>query len=121
MEAGLVEFYPFFLFFQPLAEHDEDEAQSVKEFFLKSLQEYGEKVVSLNDRKSINAMKAMTRTLKKSMKCNPNTIQQQLHTFGKGGAASRKSKWGRVINPNPPAIASTGLALGSGPTPLGHF
>ena len=82
MEAGLVEFYPFFLFFQPLAEHDEDEAQSVKEFFLKSLQEYGEKVVSLNDRKSINAMKAMTRTLKKSMKCNPNTIQQQLHTFG---------------------------------------
>ena len=79
-------------FFQPLAEHDEDEAQSVKEFFLKSLQEYGEKVVSLNDRKSINAMKAMTRTLKKSMKCNPNTIHQQLHTFGKGGAASRKSK-----------------------------
>ena len=68
-----------------MAEHDEDEAQSVKEFFLKSLQEYGEKVVSLNDRKSINAMKAMTRTLKKSMKCNPNTIHQQLHTFGKGG------------------------------------
>ena len=119
MEAGLVEFSPFYLFFQPLA--DEDEAQSVKEFFLKSLQEYGEKVVSLNDRKSINAMKAMTRTLKKSMKCNPNTIQQQLHTFGKGGAASRKSKWGRVINPNPPAIASTRLAPGSGPTPLGHF
>ena len=108
-------------FFQPLAEHDEDEAQSVKEFFLKSLQEYGEKVVSLNDRKSINAMKAMTRTLKKSMKCNPNTIHQQLHTFGKGGAASRKSKWGRVINPNPPAIASTRLAPGSRPTPLGHF
>ena len=76
MEAGLIEFYPFLLFFQPLAEHDEDETQSVKEVFLKSLQEYGEKVVSLNDRKSINTMKAMTRTLKKSMKCNPNTIQQ---------------------------------------------
>ena len=54
---------PILPFFQPLA--DEDEAQSVKEFFLKSLQEYREKVVSLNDRKNINAMKAMTRALKK--------------------------------------------------------
>ena len=81
MEAGLVEFYPFLLFFQPLAEHDEDEAQSVKEFFLKSLQEYGEKVVSLNDRKSINAMKAMTRTLKKSMKCNPKFLIPSSSSF----------------------------------------
>ena len=48
------------------------------------------------------------------MKCNPHTIQQQLHTFGKGGAASRKSKWGRVIKPNPPAISAR-LAPGSGP------
>ena len=109
------------MLFQPLVEHEEDEAESVKELFLKSLQEYGEKVVSFNDKKSINAMKAMTRTLKKSMKCNPSTIQQQLHTFGKGGAASRKTKWGRVINPNPPAIAAR-LAPGSGPAPLGrHF
>ena len=98
---------------------NEDEARDVKEFFLKSLQEYGEKVAEMNDRNSIKAMKAMTKTLRKSMKCNPHTIQQQLHTFGKGGAASRKSKWGRVINPNPPAI-STRLAPGSGPAPLGR-
>ena len=32
--------------------------------------------ISTNDRKIINAMKAMPRTLKKPMKCNPNTIQQ---------------------------------------------
>ena len=109
------------MLFQPLDKNEEDEAQNVKEIFLKSLQEYGERVVSLNDKKSINAMKAMTRTLRKSMKCNPSTIQQQLHTFGKGGAASRKSKWGRIINPNPPAIAAR-LAPGSGPAPLGrHF
>ena len=41
--------------------------------------------------------------------------------LARGGAASRKSKWGRVINPNPPAIAAR-LAPGSGPAPLGrHF
>ena len=98
---------------------NEDEAHDVKDFFLKSLQEYGEKVAAMTDRNSLKAMKAMTKTLRKSMKCNPHTIQQQLHTFGKGGAASRKSKWGRVINPNPPAI-STRLAPGSGPAPLGR-
>ena len=86
---------------------------------MKSLTEYGEKVAAMNDRNSIIAMKAMTKTLKKSMKCNPHTIQQQLHTFGKGGAASRKSKWGRVIKPNPPAISAR-LAPGSGPAPLGR-
>ena len=85
---------------------EEDEARNVKDLFLKSLTEYGEKVAAMNDRNSIIAMKAMTKTLKKSMKCNPHTIQQQLHTFGKGGAASRKSKWGSVIKPNPPAISA---------------
>ena len=97
-------------------EPDDEEARDVKDFFLKSLQEYGEKVAAMTDRNSIKAMKAMTKTLQKSMKCNPQTIQQQLHTFGKGGAASRKSKWGRVINPNPPAISAR-LAPGSGPAP----
>ena len=98
---------------------EEDEARNVKDLFLKSLTEYGEKVAAMNDRNSIIAMKAMTKTLKKSMKCNPHTTQQQLHTFGKGGAASRKSKWGRVIKPNPPAISAR-LAPGSGPAPLGR-
>ena len=65
-------------------EPDDEEARDVKDFFLKSLQEYGEKVAAMTDRNSIKAMKAMTKTLRKSMKCNPQTIQQQLHTFGKG-------------------------------------
>ena len=38
-------------------------------------------------------------TLRKRMNCNPHTIQQQLHTFGKGGAAARKSKVVRAGNP----------------------
>ena len=54
---------------------EEDEARNVKDLFLKSLTEYGEKVAAMNDRNSIIAMKAMTKTLKKSMKCNPHTIQ----------------------------------------------
>ena len=53
------------------------------------------------------------------LQCNPHTIQNQLLTFGKGGAAARKSKWGRVIKPNPPAIAAR-MAPGSGPAPLGR-
>ena len=90
-----------------------------KENFLKSLEDYGRRVTSFNDKNTIKAMRAMTKTLRKAIKSNPSTIQQQLHTFGKGGAASRKSKWERVINPNPPAIASR-LAPGSGPAPLGR-
>ena len=53
------------------------------------------------------------------LQCNPHTIQNQLLTFGKGGAAARKSKWGRMIKPNPPAIAAR-MAPGSGPAPLGR-
>ena len=86
---------------------------------MKSLHDYGAKVANLNDPNTIRAMKAMTKTLNKSMQCNPHTIQNQLHNFGKGGAAARKSKWGRMIKPNPPAIAAR-MAPGSGPAPLGR-
>ena len=40
---------------------EEDEARNVKDLFLKSLTEYGEKVAAMNDRNSIIAMKAMTK------------------------------------------------------------
>ena len=102
-----------------LEEVNEEENHNIKGLFLKSLQDYGEKVAALNDPNSIKAMKAMTRTLRKRMNCNPHTIQNQLYTFCKGGAAARKSKWGRVIKPNPPAVAAR-LAPGSGPAPLGR-
>ena len=102
-----------------LEEVNEEENHNIKGLFLKSLQDYGEKVAALNDPNSIKAMKAITRTLRKRMNCNPHTIQNQLYTFCKGGAAARKSKWGRVIKPNPPAVAAR-LVLGSGPAPLGR-
>ena len=90
-----------------VVEHNEDdEATNVKDFFLKALQEYGEKVVSLNDTNSIKAMKAMTKTLRKSMKCNLHTIQQQLHTFGKGGCCFKKIKVGESHQPQPACNSS---------------
>ena len=46
-------------------------------------------------------------------------LRVDTHDLPEASAASRKSKWGRVINPNPPAI-STRLAPGSGPAPLGR-
>ena len=102
-------------------QEDEEENQEIRELFLKSLQDYGAKVATLNDPNTIRALKAMTKTLsfRRSMQCNPHTIQNQLHNFGKGGAAARKSKWGRMIKPNPPAIAAR-MAPGSGPAPLGR-
>jgi hypothetical protein len=65
------------------------------------------------------AMLAMAKTLNRSSNCNSLTIQDQMHNFGKGGAAARKSKRGKVIKPNPPAI-STRLAPGRGLAPLGR-
>ena len=67
----------------------------------------------------MKAIKAMTKTMEKSMNCNPHTIQSQMHNFGKGGAGSRKTKKGRIINPNPPAISAR-QAPGRGPAPLGR-
>ena len=63
------------------------------------LEDYGRRVASFNDKSTIKAMTAMTKSLRKTIKSNPSTLQQQLHTIGTGGAASRKSKCGRVINP----------------------
>ena len=68
---------------------------------------------------TLKAAKAMTRTLVKAQRSNPHTLQQQMHGFGAGGAASRRTKTGRIIKPNPPAIAAR-KALGSMPAPLGR-
>ena len=43
----------------------------------------------------------------------------QMHGFGAGGAASRQTKTGRIIRPNPPAISAR-QAPGSMPAPLGR-
>ena len=73
-------------------EQANDEADQVKKEFLKALTDYGKKVEGLQDQNSIKAMKAMTKTLKKSLTCTPHTLQQQMQNFGKGGAAARVSR-----------------------------
>ena len=102
-------------------EERENENEQIRQNFMKAMQDYVDKVVEMSsgDAGTLKAMRLMTKTLKKSMKCNPNTIQQQLATFGKLGAAGRQSKHNRIIKPNPPAISAR-LAPGSMPAPLGR-
>ena len=102
-------------------EERENENVQIRQNFMKAMQDYVDKVVEMSsgDAGTLKAMRLMTKTLKKSMKCNPNTIQQQLATFGKLGAAGRQSKHNRIIKPNPPTISAR-LAPGSMPAPLGR-
>jgi hypothetical protein len=74
---------------------------------------------NLTDPEMTKAMFAMAKTLTKISHCNSLTIQDQMHNFGEGGSAARKTMTGKVIKPNPPSI-STRLALGRGPAPLGR-
>ena len=93
-------------------EEDENEKQQemedVKRNFVKAMEDYTAKVLELSHKEPGNAkaMKAMTKTLRKSLGCNQLTIQNQMHNFGKGGAASRVTPSGRIIRPNPPAISA---------------
>ena len=96
-----------------------------RSFFTKGLSnsalaDYADKVTSFNDENSLKAMKAMTKTLKKSLTSNPHTLQNQMQFFGKDGAAARKSKLGQmIIKPNAPAI-SRRVWPGSMPAPQGR-
>lgn len=103
---------------------DEDEGRFVGEALQQALKAYGEKVAAMllanpEDKSTLKAAKAMTRTLVKAQKSIPHTLQQQMHGFGAGGAASRRTKTGRIIKPNPPAISAR-QAPGSMPAPLGR-
>ena len=105
-------------------EEEETEAEEVAESLKNALREYGEKVAALlttnpKDKSTLKAAKAMTRTLVKAQRSNPHTIQQQMHGFGAGGAAARRTRSGQIIKPNPPAIAAR-MAPGSMPAPLGR-
>jgi hypothetical protein len=104
-------------------EDNEEQIEEINENYVKAIEDYTRKVVNMHsatqDPGMKKAMVAMTKTLKKSMKCTTMTLQNQMHNFGKGGAAARKTRKGRVINPNPPGI-STRLAPGRGPAPLGR-
>ena len=99
---------------------DEVEEEEVKQDFLKALHDYGQKVVGISaDEAMLTAMKAMTRTLKNAQRSTPHSLQQQMHCFGSRGDASRKTKTGLLMKPNPPALSAR-KAPGSLPAPLGR-
>ena len=79
---------------------DEEESfdtQLIRRNFSEAFEEYRNKILEYQSSNpqdpSINrAMIAMTKTLRRSMKCLPATIQNQMHNFGKGTIAKNRSK-----------------------------
>ena len=88
-------------------EEAEDEERTKRDF-VEAFENYKNKVLALNfkDPSNRKAVRAFTKTLRKSLVCNDLTVQSQLHNFGKGTSAARSTKRGRTINPNPPAISA---------------
>ena len=67
------------------------------------------------------AMMAITRSMKRSLKSRPLTLQSQMHNFAAGTVGKSKTKCGGVINVNPPSIARQAFKVpGRGPAPLGR-
>ena len=93
---------------------------------LEILDEYKAKILQYHvenpqDPSANKAMLAMTKTLKRSIKCVPLTIQSQMHNFGKGTVGTNCSKHGRMIKVNSPATSRRTFKVpGRGPAPLGR-
>ena len=110
------------------------ESESIQEFdaklvagrFTEAMREYTEMIVNYQsenkqDPATNRAMMAMTRTIKRSLKCAPSTHQNQMQNFGKFTVANSRTKKGSVIKVNPPAVASRKFKVpGRSPAPLGR-
>ena len=113
-------------------EHDSGEEEAeyndelVRERLCTAMDAYKEKILNhhiqnIQDPSMNNAMMAFTKTLNKSLKCTPTTIQKQMHEFGKGTVAKNRTKHGGTINVNPPALSRRTFKVpGRGPAPLGR-
>ena len=113
-------------------EHDSGEEEAeyndelVRERLCTAMDAYKEKILNhhiqnIQDPSMNNAMMAFTKTLNKSLKCTPTTIQKQMHEFGKGTVAKNRTKHGGKINVNPPALSRRTFKVpGRGPAPLGR-
>ena len=107
-------------------EDDEYNAELVKERLINALDAYKDKILNLHQENlqdpSMNkAMMAFTKTLNKSLRCTPSTIQKQMHEFGKGTVATNRTKHGGHISVNPPAVARRTFKVpGRGPAPQGR-
>ena len=82
------------------------DSEQVRRKFAEALVEYKTKILDyhVENPQDPSAMIAMTKTMKRSMKCLPLTIQHQMHNFGKGTTTNR-SKHGGVIKVNSPATS----------------
>ena len=102
------------------------DSEQVRRKFAEALDEYKSKILDYHvqnpqDPSANKAMIAMTKTMKRSMKCLPLTIQNQMHTFGKGTMATNRSKHGGIIKVNSPATSRRTFKVpGKGPAPLGR-
>ena len=98
----------------------------VRERLINALDAYKDKILNLHQENtqdpSMNkAMMAFTKTLNKSLRCTPSTLQKQMHEFGKGTVVTNRTKHGGYISVNPPAIARRILKVpGRGPAPQGR-
>ena len=108
---------------------DEEESfdtQLIRRNFSEAFEEYRNKILEYQSSNpqdpSINrAMIAMTKTLRRSMKCLPATIQNQMHNFGKGTIAKNRSKKGGTIKVNSPSLSRRTFKVpGRGPAPQGR-
>ena len=115
---------------------DEDEEQSgneeeynadvVRQRFVAAMDSYKDRILNyhadnLQDPSLNTAMMAFTKTLNKSLNCKPTTWQKQMHEFGKGTVATKRTKHGGVIPVNPPALSRRTFKVpGRGPAPLGR-
>ena len=94
---------PAFIDAAPAREKDEDSdeddkynAELVKERLINALDAYKDKILNLHQENtqdpSMNkAIMAFTKTLNKSLRCTPSTIQKQMHEFGKGNEATNRT------------------------------
>ena len=76
----------------------------VREQLTNAVDAYKEKILNLHatnvqDPSKNKAMMAFTKTHQKSLNCTPTTIQIQMHEFGKGTVATKKTKNGRILYP----------------------
>ena len=107
-------------------ETEEFDSDLVATNFSEAMNAYRDKILdehrnARQDPATNKAMMAMTKSLKRAIKCTPTTHQHQMHNFAKGTTRGNRTKRGSVIKVNPPAIASRKFKVpGRGQAPLGR-
>ena len=102
------------------------DSELVRKRFAEAFDEYKAKIIDYHvknaqDPSANKAMIAITKTMKRSLKCLPLTVQNQMHNFGKGTIAKNRSKHGGEIKVNSPATSRRTFKVpGRGPAPLGR-